>query len=248
MVGKNLFEIDFSVDAAEAADFSKAHLKMLGGSGVFQPRRESSVLIEEGRKIVQAALEECIFSICPNAPLISPMSTCGSLGAVSDIDSGPAKETVIDILQSDLGKSFVAYIGSRGPFTESRFWLRVGDAEFEMNGLHGQIVVGFNILVKNGNHGAVIAAYCQSISNYLAKGGESSLISFMKASSKPVDDSVLKFAFKKGMHARGFPKDKVQDLLYDLEVVFRSMKNAKGKAVIPALKFLDKKLVKNLST
>jgi len=242
-----LFKLSFNVDAAEAVAFGLRHRKAFGGSGDFTPRapRSSEQIIQEGVDLLYRAADGIVYSWHPNPPLISSEEDCTAINSVSDITDSVLKAKIVGVLENHLGKSFVTYLGSRGPFNHKRFWLRVGDTIFRKvdEGKDAFLVVSFPELIAEGNHGGVVAAFCESISNYLQAGGESSIINFIEASGEKVHPTVRKYAFAKAVHCSSFPKNHRRALKHDIDLVLKEMIGAKGSGDLYDLRFLNKELV-----
>jgi len=241
----SLFKINFQVDVAEAVTFGVAHKRLLGVEGG-TPRRSSDELIQEGISLLERASNGVIYAWGSDPALISPETSFQEPASVFDISDGVLKNRIVKVLEEDLGKSFVTYLGSRGPFNKDRFWLRVGDAVFPKvnNGEDAILVVAFPELIAEGNHGAIMSAFCESVRNYLQAGGESSICNFVEASGQKIHPSKRGFSFAKAIHCKSFPKDDIPALKHDIDLILNAMRGAKGSGDVSDLHYLNTKLVK----
>jgi len=243
---EKLFKISFTVDPFEARAFGEAHKKFVDPAYEPKMRRTADELINEGQKTVEAAMEGAIFSWGKDPSLIAPEKTYEAVGTVADIEEADLKKRIVGCLAKHVGKSFVTYLGSRGPFNSNRFWLRIGDTKFgDIPGYatgdeRVVLVVAFPELVNNGNHGAILCAFANSISNYLDAGGPSTICDFVEKSGRKFGPGSRRFAFPKAMHTTGFPNEELEDFKHDIDLIFRVMKDAKGKGNLSGLLFLTR--------
>jgi len=232
---------DFS--ANDSVSFATNHAKVFGGSGA--QRRSGNDLIDEGRALVSEAMEKISYGWHSSGSLLClAEGLIQAEGKICDITDADLRQRIVDVCNDDLTNAIVAYLATRGPFSSSRFWLLVTDAAMGVDGEERFLYVGFPQLATSSHHGAVLAAFCNEISAYLKAGGPSSILSFCKASGEEVHKTKIQYAFKKGMHVKGFPKDHHKYLIDDLQLIFDEMKGAKGSGNLSALKWLNKALLR----
>jgi len=246
-MSKSLFNVSFTVDSDDAKKFALSHARRFGGEGFKnEVRRSSDKLKEQATEIFQDALENICFAFASVEvdQLILPESSLKMVSKLADLTDIPQRDRLVKYISENLIVSIVSYVATRGPFTNERFWLLVGENPMKVGAKKEakRIYVSFPDLSSTGNHGAILMAFSDSISNYLKAGGPSSVVSFCEASGETIHKSKLPFAFKKGMHVKKFPEGCHGKLLKDLDIIFTAMKGAKGSGNF-TLEWLNEPLV-----
>jgi len=233
----DVFNNKISLSKDDIKNFGDVFRNTFAG-GPPRPLRSSNELKTQGLEKFQSALEEAIYAVGSSPAFILPEANLSAVGKLSDME-GESRDDFIGEIKRWLPVTLVVYLGSKGPFNEDRFWLRVSK-EVTYEGIEDQyLFLGFPDLIAMNAHGSVITAFADSIGEYLDQGGFSSLVSFCQASGVEIPDGTRKFCFRKGMHVTGFPEGRHADLINDLEVIFAAMKGAKGSGKLEGIKFIN---------